>query len=59
MANVASAAVQKSGDDDAFYQSKIATARFYFDRLMPEVQMHFAAMATGSATLMVPVELLN
>jgi acyl-CoA dehydrogenase len=59
MANVALAALQDSLDDAVFYKSKLATAHFYFDRLMPEVQLHFAAMASGSATLMVPVELLN
>ena len=41
------------GHPDAEYaQSKIDTARFYFQRILPRAQAHAAAVASGADTLM-------
>ncbi|MCL4744549.1 MAG: acyl-CoA dehydrogenase C-terminal domain-containing protein [Burkholderiaceae bacterium] len=39
------------GSPDAFYPSKLATARFYFARLLPEARMHLAAARSGRTSL--------
>ena len=49
MANVALAAARPS---DPFYQSKLATARFYFAKLQPETAMLIRTARAGSAPLM-------
>ncbi|HZH06289.1 MAG TPA: acyl-CoA dehydrogenase C-terminal domain-containing protein [Lautropia sp.] len=51
MASVALAA-QESGDP--FYQSKLATARFYFTKLQPETAMLIRSARAGSAPMMDP-----
>ena len=38
--------------DDAYGQGKIATARFYFQRLLPRTLAHKAAIEAGGASLM-------
>lgn len=38
--------------DDPFYQAKLATARFYFSKLLPETAYHIRAARAGSAPLM-------
>jgi alkylation response protein AidB-like acyl-CoA dehydrogenase len=43
-------AKQDSGDD--FYKAKLATARFYFARLLPETAMLIRQARSGSANLM-------
>lgn len=40
------------GSEDAFYQSKIHTARFYFDRLLPRIHAHASAARSGAENLM-------
>lgn len=52
MAQVALAALAAGSDEARFYQAKLATARFYFRRLLPRTQLHRAAIEAGSATLM-------
>ena len=37
---------------DPFYQAKLATARFYFAKLLPETAYHIRAARAGSAPLM-------
>lgn len=37
---------------EEFYQSKIATARFFFERLLPEADSRFKAVMAGSKTVM-------
>ncbi len=39
-------------DDPDFYKAKLATARFYFDRLLPRVDAHASAARAGAAGLM-------
>jgi len=42
-----------SGDDDkAFYQAKIKTARFYFQRILPRANGHAACVANGAGSMM-------
>jgi hypothetical protein len=37
---------------DPFYTAKLATARFYFQRLLPETAYHVRAARAGAASLM-------
>ena len=52
MAAVAIAALRNSPDDPAFYQAKVATARFFFARLLPRAEAHLDALQSGSASVM-------
>ena len=38
--------------DVAFYETKLATARFYMQRMLPRSGAHFASLMAGSKTLM-------
>jgi len=42
------------GDDTrkAFHEGKLATARYYFERIMPEAQAHLARIESGSESMM-------
>ena len=52
-AQMAKVAAAKAGASDAaFYQAKLATARFYFKRILPRTKMHFDAALAGSDTVM-------
>ena len=44
----------ESGSEDrkAFYESKIATARFFFERMLPEADSRFKSLTSGAANLM-------
>jgi hypothetical protein len=37
---------------DPFYRAKLATARFYFQRLLPETAYHIRAARSGLKNLM-------
>ena len=53
MAKVAQEKLKDGGDNKAeFYQSKIKTARFYFNRMLPEADWHFKAVMAGADSLM-------
>lgn len=41
-----------AGSDDSLYRSKIKTARFYFQRLLPRTEAHKQAMLSGAANVM-------
>jgi alkylation response protein AidB-like acyl-CoA dehydrogenase len=41
-----------AGDTDPFYRAKLATARFYFQRLLPETAYHIRAARSGAKNLM-------
>jgi len=49
---VAVALPKQSGDEAAFYQSKIAAARFFMARLLPETNLLFTTATTGKSSLM-------
>jgi len=52
-ARMARVALDKAeGDDGVFYRSKLATARFYMTRLLPQSSGLFAAMMAGKAPIM-------
>jgi hypothetical protein len=51
-ARMAKIALEKAGSGDDFYQAKLATARFYFARLLPETAMLIRQARSGSANLM-------
>jgi hypothetical protein len=42
----------REGEDAAFYQAKLATARFYMDRVLPRHSAHFASVMAGSGSTM-------
>jgi hypothetical protein len=41
-----------NGDDTGFYEAKLATARFFFLRVLPRSSGHFSAIMAGKAPLM-------
>ncbi|MEX3582706.1 MAG: acyl-CoA dehydrogenase C-terminal domain-containing protein [Burkholderia sp.] len=51
-ARMARLALDKEASGDSFYKSKLATARFYFARLLPETAATIHAARAGSKTLM-------
>jgi len=50
-ARTAAAALPKQDGPDAFYASKLATARFYFTRILPEADGRLAMAEAGLASL--------
>lgn len=50
-ARMAGASMEKL-DSDSFYESKLAVARFYYARLLPQAQAHKNNIQAGSDTLM-------
>ncbi|HWY72981.1 MAG TPA: acyl-CoA dehydrogenase, partial [Burkholderiaceae bacterium] len=53
-ARMARVALDRSGAAaaDPFYRAKLATARFYFQRLLPETAYHIRAARSGAKNLM-------
>ncbi|MBI1892403.1 MAG: acyl-CoA dehydrogenase C-terminal domain-containing protein [Burkholderiales bacterium] len=51
-ARMAKIALEKENSGDSFYKAKLATARFYFARLLPETAMLIRQARSGSANLM-------
>lgn len=45
-------ALQAKPSDPDFYQAKVKTARFYYQRILPRTKMHVAAMRAGVDCLM-------
>ncbi len=52
MAAVATVALNQGDGGGDFYQAKLATARFYFTRLLPRAEAHLDAIGAGAGTLM-------
>jgi hypothetical protein len=52
MAAIAEARLAAGTDERAFYESKRATARFYFKRLLPRTRGLVETMQAGADTLM-------
>jgi len=42
---------KRGGDDQAFYEAKLATARFYMQRMLPRHSAHFAQILAGHETI--------
>lgn len=52
-AQMASIALTKEAQDDSgFYKAKLATATFFFERVLPQTGALFASIMAGSATMM-------
>jgi len=51
-ARMAKIALAKQGSGDNFYKAKLATARFYFARLLPETSMLIRQARSGAANLL-------
>ena len=51
-ARMAKIALEKQGDGDPFYRAKLATARFYFAKLLPETASAIRTARAGSGVLM-------
>ncbi|OJS98755.1 acyl-CoA dehydrogenase C-terminal domain-containing protein [Marinobacter nauticus] len=50
---VATDKLENGGDEsDAFYQTKLATAEFYYERLLPRAQAHATSMLSPTRNLM-------
>jgi len=49
---MAKIALEKEGSGDAFYKAKLATARFYFAKLLPETAGCIRSARAGSSSLM-------
>jgi hypothetical protein len=52
MAAVSAAALKAGSADAAFHKSKLATARFSFQRILPRAEAHLDALGAGAKTLM-------
>ena len=52
MVKVSQDKLAASDDDKAFYQAKIKTARFYFQRILPRASGHAACVANGADSMM-------
>jgi hypothetical protein len=51
-ARMAKIALDKKNSNDNFYKAKLATARFYFAKLLPETAYQIRAARSGAASLM-------
>ena len=52
MATAAMDALENGASDTEFYETKIATSRYYMERQMPSTAMHLARISTGGDTIM-------
>ncbi len=52
MAVLAREKIAQGDGDVSFYEAKLMTARFYFDRIMPRTRAHKKSMLTGPENLM-------
>ena len=52
MVKVAQDKLASSDEDSAFYQAKIKTARFYFQRILPRATGHAACIESGCESMM-------
>jgi alkylation response protein AidB-like acyl-CoA dehydrogenase len=52
MASVSAAALKAGKPDASFHKAKLATARFYFQRILPRAEAHLDALGAGARPLM-------
>jgi hypothetical protein len=52
MATVSAAALKAGSPEADFHRAKLATARFYFQRILPRAESHLDAMGAGARSLM-------
>ena len=51
-AKIAFAKLEEGTDEKAFYEAKIVTARFFFDRLLPPAMAQMMAITSGKGSMM-------
>ena len=51
-AMMAKEAIEREGDADPFYQNKLITARYFFERVLPDTSAHLAKVKTGAEAMM-------
>jgi hypothetical protein len=51
MAQVSAAALKAGTAETGFHKAKLATARFYFQRILPRAEAHLDAMSAGARPL--------
>jgi len=49
---IANAKLAEGGEEVDFYKAKIATARFFFDRILPQATACFLAIKSGKGSMM-------
>jgi alkylation response protein AidB-like acyl-CoA dehydrogenase len=49
---IAKGKLAEGAEDAAFYKAKLATAQFYFDRILPQATAAFLAIKSGKASMM-------
>jgi hypothetical protein len=49
---MAKAALAKRGSGDSFYETKLATGRYFATRMTPDAAAHLAKLKTGSTAVM-------
>jgi alkylation response protein AidB-like acyl-CoA dehydrogenase len=52
MAGAAQARIRAGSENKAFYETKLKTARFYMQKIMPQASTHLKAMKSGAGALM-------
>lgn len=52
----AQAKIQEGSGDKNFYEAKLNTGKFFFDRMLPEVHGRFAMLSTGAKPMMAMTE---
>ncbi|MEX1035317.1 MAG: acyl-CoA dehydrogenase C-terminal domain-containing protein [Sneathiella sp.] len=52
MAKIAKSKLAEGTDDPEFYKTKLVTARFFFERMIPDVSSLLVKMSAGSKTMM-------
>ena len=52
MARLALEKISAGKDNDGFYAAKLATARFYFARILPRAGAHYTAALAGADSVM-------
>ena len=51
-ARISAARLAEGGEDAGFYDAKLKTAAFFFDRILPQVSALFGAIKAGKASMM-------
>jgi len=51
-AQTASAKLAEGAENETFMQNKLVTARFYFERMLPDTVAHLAKLETGADSMM-------
>ena len=52
MAKIAKEKLASGAEDKQFFETKLVTARFFFERVMPDVSSLLVKMSAGSETMM-------